>query len=54
LSFELVYSRKDQQPFDITAKPTKDINKLSNELLLEIFINHYRWTLEAEENFNKD
>ena len=49
-SFELVYGREDQQPFDIAARPTKDINKSSDEVLLEKFINHYRWTLEAAEN----
>jgi len=49
-SFELIYGREDQQPFDIAARPTKDINKSSDEVLLEKFINHYRWTLEAAEN----
>jgi len=49
-SFELVYGREDQQPFDIAARPTKGINKSSDEILLEKFINHYRWTMEACEN----
>jgi len=49
-SFELVYGREDQQPFDIAARPTKGINKSSDEILLEKFINHYRWTCEAAEN----
>jgi len=49
-SFELVYGREDQQPFDIAARPTKDLNKSSDEVLLEKFITHYRWTLEAAEN----
>ena len=38
---------EDQQPFDIAARPTKGINKSSDEILLEIFISHYRWTMEA-------
>jgi len=46
-SFELVYGREDQQPFDIAARPTKSPNKSSDEVLLEKFINHYLWTLEA-------
>jgi len=49
-SFELVYGREDQQPFDIAARPTKGINKSSDEILLEKFISHYRWTIEASEN----
>ena len=49
-SFELVYGREDQQPFDIAARPTKGINKSSDEILLEKFINHFRWTCEAAEN----
>ena len=50
-SFELVYGREDQQPFDIAARPTKDTKgKTSDEIILEKFINHYRWTLEAAEN----
>ena len=49
-SFELVYGREDQQPFDIAARPTKSPNKSSDEILLEKFINHYRWTLEACDN----
>ena len=49
-SFELVYGREDQQPFDIAARPTKGLNKSSDEILLEKFINHYRWTMEAANN----
>jgi len=49
-SFELVYGREDQQPFDIAARPTKGVNKSSDEVLLEKFISHYRWTLEACKN----
>jgi len=46
-SFELVYGREDQQPFDIAARPTVGVNRTSDEILLEKFINHYRWTREA-------
>ena len=49
-SFELVYGREDQQPFDIAARPTQGVNKSSDEILLEKFISHYRWTMEAAEN----
>jgi len=42
-----LYGREDQQLFDIAARPTKDNNKSSDEVLLEKFINHYRWNLEA-------
>jgi len=41
-SFELVYGREDQQPFDRAANPTKCINKSSDEILLEKYISHYR------------
>jgi len=44
-SFELVYGREDQQPFDIAARPTKGVNKTSDEILLEKFVNHYLWKL---------
>ena len=36
--FELVYGRKDHQPFDIAARPIKDIDKSSDEVLLENFL----------------
>jgi len=49
-SFELVYGREDQQPFDIAARPTKEIGKSSDEVLLEKFVNHYLWTMEAANN----
>jgi len=49
-SFELVYGREDQQPFDIAARPTKEVNKSTDEVLLEKFINHYLWTIEAADN----
>ena len=49
-SFELVYGREDQQPFDIAARPTKDVKKSSDEVLLEKFVNHYLWTMEAAAN----
>ena len=49
-SFELVYGREDQQPFDIAARPSTSIKKSSDEILLEKFINHYRWTMEACDN----
>jgi len=49
-SFELVYGREDQQPFDIAARPTQGITKSNDEILLEKFISHYRWTIEAAEN----
>jgi len=49
-SFKLIYGREDQQPFDISARPTKGVNKSSDEIYLEKFINHYRWVKEAAEN----
>ena len=49
-SFELVYGREDQQPFDIAARPTKGINKSSDEILLEKFVSHYQWVMEAASN----
>jgi len=49
-SFELVYGREDQQPFDIAARPTKALNKSSDEVLLEKFVKHYLWTMEAAQN----
>ena len=49
-SFELVYGREDQQPFDIAARPTKGVDKSSDEILLEKFVNHYLWTMEAAAN----
>jgi len=49
-SFELVYGREDQQPFDIAARPTKGVGKSSDEILLEKFTSHYRWVIEAASN----
>jgi len=49
-SFELVYGREDQQPFDIAARPTKGINMSSDEILLEKFVSHYQWVMEAASN----
>ena len=49
-SFELVFGREDQQPFDIAARPTKDVKKSSDEVLLEKFVNHYLWIMEATAN----
>ena len=49
-SFELVYGREDQQPFDIAARPTKGINKSSDEVLMEKFVSHYQWVMEAAAN----
>ena len=49
-SFELVYGREDQQTFDIAARPTKGVNKSSDEILLEKFVNHYLWIMEAAAN----
>jgi len=39
-----------KQPFDVAARPTKALNKSSDEVLLEKFITHYRWVMEAAEN----
>jgi len=47
-----VYGREDQQPFDIAARPIKGVNKSSDEILLEKFVNHYLWTMEAAANVN--
>jgi len=49
-SFELVYGREDQQPFDIVARPTKSIDKSEDEILLEKFTSHYQRVMEAAAN----
>jgi len=49
-SVEYVYGREDQQPFNIAARPTKGVNKSSDKILLEKFINHFLWTMEAAAN----
>ena len=41
-SLELAYDREDQQHFDIASRPTKDINRSSDEVLLENYINYYQ------------
>jgi len=41
-SFELVYGREDQQPFDIAARPTRGVNKSTDEILFEKFIHFYK------------
>jgi len=49
-SFELVYGREDQQPFDIAVQLTKGLYKSSDEVILEKFMSHYQWVMEAVSN----
>jgi len=53
-SFELVYGRIDQQPFELaTTLPTSNVQATNEEKLLEKFCNHYKWVLEASQNMKK-
>ena len=50
-SFELLYGRMDQQPFELaTISQTYNMNQSSEELLLEKFCDHYKWVLDAYNN----
>ena len=43
-SFELLYGRSDQQPFELASSlPTSYVQGSEEELLIEKFINHYKW-----------
>ena len=54
-SFELVYGRIDQQPFELaTTLPTSNVQATNEEKLLEKFCNHYKWVLEASQNMKKN
>jgi len=49
-SFELVYGREDQQPYDIAIRTIENAGKSYDEILMEKFVRHYQWTREACEN----
>jgi len=54
-SFELLYGRKDLQPFELaTTLPTSFVQDSEEELLVEKFIDHYKWVLDACENLKKN
>ena len=49
-SFELVYGKEDQQPYDIAIRTIENAGKSYDEILMEKFVRHYQWTIEACEN----
>jgi len=54
-SFELLYGRQDQQPFELaTTLPTTNVLGSEDEQLIEKFINHHKWVLDAAENIKKN
>lgn len=53
-SFELLYGRIDQQPFELaTTLPTTNVTATNEEQLLEKFCDHYKWIIEASRNMKK-
>ena len=53
-SFELLYGRVDQQPFELaTTLPTTNVQATNEEKLLEKFCDHYKWVIEASHNMKK-
>jgi len=54
-SFELLYGRKDQQPFELaTSLPTSYVLGTKDEQLIQKFIDHHKWVLDACENIKKN
>jgi len=54
-SFELVYGRQDQQPFELsTTLPNSNVQGSEEELLIEKFIDHYKWVIDACNNIKKN
>ena len=54
-SFELLYGRKDLQPFELaTTLPTSNVLGSKEEQLIEKFIDHHKWILDACENLKKN
>jgi len=54
-SFELLYGRSDQQPFELASSlPTSYVQGSEKELLIEKFINHYKWVMDACNNIKKN
>jgi len=50
-SFQLLYGRNDLQPFDLLIKrKIKDPNQSFDEYLVDKFIDHCKWLLEACDN----
>jgi len=55
LSFELLYGRRDQQPFELASSlPTSNVQGSKVELLIEKFINHNKWVIDACNNIKKN
>jgi len=54
-SFELLYRRRYQQPFELASSlPTSNVQWSKEELLIEKFINHSKWVIEACNNIKKN
>eukprot|EP00833_Pecoramyces_ruminatium_P000397 jgi/Orpsp1_1/1174429/evm.model.c7180000050047.1 len=54
-SFELLYGRRDQQPFELsTTLPTSMLYGSKEEQLIEKFINHYKWVIDACNNIDRN
>ena len=54
-SFELVYGRQDQQPFELsTTFPNSNVQRSEEELLIEKFIDHYKWVIDACNSIKKN
>jgi len=54
-SFELLYGRKDLQPFELATRlPTSYVQQSEEELLVEKFVDHYKWVRSACENLKKN
>jgi len=53
-SFELLYGRRDQQPFELASSlPTSNVQGSKEELLIEKFINHNKWVIDTCNNIKK-
>jgi len=54
-SFELLYGRRDQQPFELASYlPTSNVQGSKEELIIEKFINHNKWVIDACNNIKKN
>jgi len=54
-SFELLYGRRDQQPFELASSlPTSNVQGSKEELLIEKFINHNKLVIDAWNNIKKN
>ena len=53
-SFELLYGRTDQQPFELsTTLPTSNAQGSKEEQLIKKFAEHYKWIMDACNNIKK-